>query len=627
MEKRKIKVYFIGAGPGDPGLLTLKAYEIIKRADVVIYAGSLVSPDIIAFAGKKAHLVDSAPLNLEEIIDVMLSAVRRRQVVARIHSGDPSLYGAIAEQMHALKKHKISYEVIPGVSAAFAAAAALKIEYTLPETTQTLILTRMTGRTPVPEQESLSSLAAHRASMAVFLSVDMIDSVVRELVSGGYPEETPAAVVYKASWPDQKQITGTLATIAGRVQREKISRQALILVGDALRGKKQAASKLYSPDFTHGYRKTGKERKQGTAIVAVTRRGWLTGRRILHAFDDGVLYLPEKYAGDTKQKNIMYYKDLKILLDELIKTCGSLILVMATGIAVRMIAPLLRSKWEDPAIVAMDEGGRNIISLVSGHWGGANDLTEKLALILGGNPVITTESDVMGFPSVDMLVKAVTGGVRPADPRRIKKIQSAILDGEDVGFCPKELRSFQRMAGHPTLHFFGSARELLESHCKTGLIVSPFSEKIVNTESRYLQVIPSSIIVGMGCHRGIAEQEIERELTAVLKRKGLAWQAIAAVCTIDRKKNETGLLAFSKRHNIPLRFFTPGQISRVRGPSPDSRHALRVMGVQGVAEPCALLGAEGGVLIVKKIKRANMTIAIAQKPLQQVFDERGVADD
>jgi len=627
MTQKKTSVYFIGAGPGDPGLLTLKACEVIKRADVVFYAGSLVSPDIIAFAGKKAHLVDSAPLNLEEILDIMLSAVRRRQTVARIHSGDPSLYGAIAEQMHALKRHKVPFEIIPGVSSAFAAAAALKIEYTLPETTQTLILTRMTGRTPVPERESLRSLAAHRTSMAIFLSVDMIHDVVRELVNGGYPEETPAAVVYKASWPDQQQITGTLATIGERVRRRKISRQALILVGDALRGKQQALSKLYSPNFTHGYRQTKKEKKKGTAIVAVTRRGWLTGRRILQAFDDGVLFLPEKYAADTKSKKITYYRELKTVLNDLVNTYSSLILVMATGIAVRMIAPLLKSKWEDPAIVAMDESGRNIISLVSGHWGGANDLTEKLAIILGGNPVVTTESDVMGFPSVDLLVKAVTGGTLPEDTGKIKKIQSAILDGEDIGFCPKELRSFPRMDGHPNLHFFDSASELIDSHCKTGVIVSPYNEKIMHDAARYLHVIPRSIIIGMGCHRGISDRKIEQELMAVLKKQGLPWQSIAAICTIDRKQSEKGLVAFSRRHTIPLQFFSSRQISRVRGPSPDSRHALKVMGVHGVAEPCALLGATGGKLIMKKVKRADMTIAIAQKSLQQVFEERGIDYD
>jgi precorrin-4/cobalt-precorrin-4 C11-methyltransferase len=249
------KVYFIGAGPGDPDLMTIKAASLIAEADVVIYAGSLVNPDVLKFAGPGAALHDSKEMELSEIIAVMKEYVSRGLAVARVHTGEPSLYGAIAEQMAELDKAGIDYEVVPGVSSAFAAAAALKCELTLPDVNQTVIFTRLEGRTGVPKEESLASLSKHRATMVIFLSIGEIDKVAAELREG-YPEDTPAAVVYKASWPEQKIICGTLADIAGKVKEENIRKTALILVGKALdRRAIEKYSKLYDKDFQHEYRK------------------------------------------------------------------------------------------------------------------------------------------------------------------------------------------------------------------------------------------------------------------------------------------------------------------------------------------------------------------------------------
>ena len=199
------KVYFIGAGPGDPDLMTIKAASLLAEADLVIYAGSLVNPDVLKFAKPGAALHDSKEMELSEIIAMMKEYVSQGKAVARVHTGEPSLYGAIAEQMAELDKAGIDYEVVPGVSSAFAAAAALKCELTLPEVNQTVIFTRLEGRTGVPKEESLASLSKHRATMVIFLSVGEIEKVVAEL-RVGYPEDTPAAVVYKASWPEQKII-------------------------------------------------------------------------------------------------------------------------------------------------------------------------------------------------------------------------------------------------------------------------------------------------------------------------------------------------------------------------------------------------------------------------------------
>ncbi|MDX1779355.1 MAG: precorrin-4 C(11)-methyltransferase, partial [Thermodesulfobacteriota bacterium] len=215
---KKGKVYFIGAGPGDPELLTLKGKAIIEKADILIYAGSLVNPQVLKFKKKGATNYNSASMNLKEIIALIAREVKKGKTVARIHSGDPSIYGAIQEQISLLEKKNILYEVIPGVSSVFAAAAALKKELTVPERSQTVMLTRISGRTKVPDRESIDKLAQAQATMAIFLSVAHIEKVVEQL-STGYPPDTPVAVIYRASWPDEKVVRGTLKTIAGKVHK------------------------------------------------------------------------------------------------------------------------------------------------------------------------------------------------------------------------------------------------------------------------------------------------------------------------------------------------------------------------------------------------------------------------
>ena len=245
-------VYFVGAGAGDPELLTIKGKKLIDNADVVIYAGSLVNPEVLKDVKKDCAVYDSAGMNLEEVLDVMKAAEAEGKTTVRVHTGDSSIYGAIREQLDALDKLNIEHEVVPGVSSFLAAAAAMQKEYTLPDVTQTVILTRMEGRTPVPERESIEELAKHRATMVLFLSVGMIDELVMKLKTS-YPETTPVAVVYKASWPDQKIIYGTLSDIAAKVKEAGIKKTALVTVGDFL-GNEYELSKLYDKTFTHEYR-------------------------------------------------------------------------------------------------------------------------------------------------------------------------------------------------------------------------------------------------------------------------------------------------------------------------------------------------------------------------------------
>lgn len=245
-------IYFVGAGPGAVDLITIRGRDLLERADVVIYAGSLVTPDHLKFCKETCEFYDSATMHLGEVMDVMLVAYKAGKVVVRLHTGDPSIYGAIGEQMRELDRENISYEVVPGVSSFVAANAAVKKEMTLPGVSQTIILTRISGRTPVPEKEELKKLASHRVSMAIFLSVQKISEVVDELLTA-YDKDTPIAVVYRASWPDEKIVKGTLADIAEKVKDADINRQAQILVGDFLDTDFEY-SKLYDPSFTTGYR-------------------------------------------------------------------------------------------------------------------------------------------------------------------------------------------------------------------------------------------------------------------------------------------------------------------------------------------------------------------------------------
>ncbi len=249
------KVYFIGAGPGDPELITVKGQRLIAEADVIIYAGSLVNPEILKYGREDAEIYNSATMNLDEVLDVEIRAVHAGKTVARVHTGDPAIYGAIQEQMDGLRAAGIEdFEVIPGVSSFLASAAALKQEYTLPNVSQTIIITRMEGRTPMPPKEKLVSLAQHQATMCIFLSVQAIDEVMKQLTDGGYAPDTPVAIVVRATWPDQKILRGTIATIADIIHDAGVTRQAMIIVGRVL-DSEYDLSKLYDSKFTTMFRK------------------------------------------------------------------------------------------------------------------------------------------------------------------------------------------------------------------------------------------------------------------------------------------------------------------------------------------------------------------------------------
>lgn len=247
-------VHFVGAGPGAPDLITVRGKNLLEKADVVIYAGSLVNPELLTGTRKDCEIYNSAKMTLEEVLAVMRQASAEGKEVVRLHTGEPSIYGAVREQMDALDALGISYDSCPGVSACFGAASSLNLEYTLPEVSQSLIITRMAGRTGVPERESIESFAAHQASMAIYLSTGMLRELSKRLIAGGYSGGTPAALVYKATWKEEQDFICTVETLAETAEKHGIKKTALVIVGDVVRHGSYARSKLYDPDFTTEFR-------------------------------------------------------------------------------------------------------------------------------------------------------------------------------------------------------------------------------------------------------------------------------------------------------------------------------------------------------------------------------------
>ena len=254
MDKQMIQVHFVGAGPGAADLITVRGKELLEKADVIIYAGSLVNPQLLDYAKDGCEIHNSAYMTLEEVIAVMKKAAEEGKVTVRLHTGDQSIYGAVREQMDELDKLGISYDSCPGVSACFGAAASLDLEFTLPTVSQSLIITRIEGRTAVPEKESIVSFAAHQASMAIYLSTGHLAELSNRLIAGGYQADTPAALVYKATWPDEQSFICTVSELENTAKANGITKTALVLVGDVVNSRHYEKSKLYDKTFTTEFR-------------------------------------------------------------------------------------------------------------------------------------------------------------------------------------------------------------------------------------------------------------------------------------------------------------------------------------------------------------------------------------
>ena len=254
---QKNTVYFVGSGPGDPELITIKAKKLVEIADVIIYSGSLLNPSILEYAKKEASLYDAAKLDRNEIYGILRDSTKEGKLAIRFHDGDPGIFSTIREQIDKLERDEINCEVVPGITSLLGAAASMNLELTLPGITQTIIITRAEFRTPVPDREKISELSKHGSTMAFYLSVHLLDKVIEELLKGGvYNNETPVAIVYKATWKEEKILKGTLETISKKVRDERIVKTALIVVGDVISPKKYEFSKVYDAQFTHGFRRS-----------------------------------------------------------------------------------------------------------------------------------------------------------------------------------------------------------------------------------------------------------------------------------------------------------------------------------------------------------------------------------
>lgn len=617
-------VTFAGAGPGAPDLLTVRCRNAIAEADVIVYAGSLVNPEILSFAPSSCRLYDSAGMDLLAITDTLISAARRHLKVLRLHTGDPSIYGAIAEQMNELDAAHIPYEVIPGVSAVFAAAAAVRAELTLPEISQTLILSRRAGRTPVPKGEELQSLAAHGATLALYLSVSDMEGVTDDLLRGGYAPDTPAAIVYRASWPDEKIISGTLVTIAEQVRQAGIERQAVILVGQSLKKDGGAASKLYDPAFSHGFRTADKNTIRPVpppsstsfhapfsgrvAVYALTESGCQLGKEIAHAFQWDA-YLARRHFAPTRAISGSLFpfdpRDLGVLLGETWPHYDAHLFFMATGIVVRKIAPLLKDKTCDPALVVCDEKGRHAISLAGGHMGGANRLATEVAHFLGGEAVISTATDIQGLPAFDEF--AAARGMEISNPENIKRLNTLLLEKRKIAWISAQGSLPDIFQGYPNIVPTESLENLSEETEGAVLIGSALPATIPDIPILHLRPLP--LAVGIGCKRGTLSKDILKAINRNLERFALAAERIQILASIELKADENGLLEAAGAQGWQTRFFSAEELEGMAVPSPSS-FVRSVTGSASVAEAAALAAGQGRLLIPKQIE-GSVTVAVA----------------
>ncbi|MCP3966089.1 MAG: precorrin-4 C(11)-methyltransferase [Lentisphaerae bacterium] len=597
----KGKVIIAGAGPGAVDLITLRAKNALEQADVIIYAGSLVNPEILAFAKKEAEKVNSAGLSLDEVIALTFNAVNAGKNVVRLHTGDPAMYGAISEQMNELDKLKIKYEVIPGVSSVFAAAAAVKAELTMPGITQTAILTRRAGRTPVPEAEDLKKLAANDASIALFLSVADMPGLVADFIEAGRSPETPVAVVYRASWPNQKVVRGTLADISEKIESAGIKRQAIILVGGAIeRGGEK--SLLYDSGFAHGYRgaKENVKFEGKTAIYAITEKGALKAGEIAGGMTKATVFVPEKFSSQFSTFESFGSQKLGKLIKHNWHDYDAHLFIMATGIAVRKIAPLLEGKTVDPAVVVCDELGNNSISLLSGHIGGANRLASTVAGITGGKAVITTATDTNKLVAFDEL--AAINGWQVCNPEMIKVFNARLLAGEEMDLMlPEDIfeKKYKDIRGLRLIAGLSEAENpVVTLNCKK------------STKQPCLRLFSTGYAIGIGCRRNITVKQIEKAVRTALNTAGLKMDMVRCLASADVKRYEAGLLDFATDYNLLIKFYGKESLNSIVTPHSSPR-AEKEFGIKSVAEAAAMLAAGTDKLVLEKQKIDGVTIAIA----------------
>lgn len=636
-------VHFVGAGPGACDLITVRGMNRIKEADVIIYAGSLVNPELLSYAKADCKIYNSAHMTLDAVVDVMREAEAAGKGTVRLHTGDPSVYGAIREQMDLLDEYGIAYDVCPGVSAVFGAAASLACEYTLPDVTQTLILTRAEGKTPVPEKENLRSLAAHRASLVLYLSSGLARKVRQELLIGGYAEDTPVAVVYKATWPEEKIIRTTLAKLPEDMEAAGITKTALIIVSPAL-GSIYEKSKLYDAAFATEYRgateialPAGIRR---VLLITCSVRGYATMQKLAKKLENisGAEIIAKVKCEALPEVSMK--ETVKACVDEYFEQVDAIVFVTASGIAVRSVAEHLTHKSKDPAIVCMDECSKHVISLVSGHAGGANALTQMLADVMWATPVITTATDVEGQFSIDdyarehnlvvtdwAKAKAISAEVLATGAKPVWVDEAEVSQEEEKNAC--EICKEQKSTGIDVgkIENDGCENEIGVQKLQIGSHQVVITPQDVSVDAQTLQLIPRCIVAGVGCKKGIPVDKIEHAVQDAFAKAGLRMEALCAVVSIDLKKEEAGLLEFCETRNVPFETYAAEELQAVPGTYSASEFVSGVTGVDNVCERSAVKyasehgmnqgeqlldrQAKHGELLLRKQAYGGVTVALA----------------
>jgi cobalt-precorrin 5A hydrolase/precorrin-3B C17-methyltransferase len=592
------RVHFVGAGPGAAAHLTRRGLALLRWAGLVVAADSLVAPEVVALA--RSAVILSSARTLEETVPQMVQAARRGEVVVRLHSGDPSLYGAVAEQMALLREAGCPYEVVPGVSSVFAAAAALGVELTEPGGAQTVILTRHGRRVPTPERERLRELARHRATLAVFLSAGAAGEVQRELLEGGLDPETPAAVACRVAWPDGWVERTTLAGLADLVRGRGLRRHALLLVGESLTPGRRR-SRLYDSGHAHLLRGRGPASAPPLpaplALVAVTRPGARLARRLARATEEGRLLVKAGVADPGEEA----FDGAAETLPRLFREGRPLVVFMALGAAVRLLAPALQDKRSEPPVVAVDDAGRYAISVLGGRAAGANRLAEWVAAVLGAEAVITTAAERLGLPALDDAIREA--GWRPPEGRAMARLEAAIANGDRLGFYgpglePPALGAFERVSAPAAMARYDA-----------GLAASDL--ELPDLPPGWALARPRRLVVGFGCSsRADPDTAVDAALGA-LAEAGLALAGVGQVATIDRRVTHPAARALAARLEAPLVAFRPEELDAVSVPNP-SEAVRAAVGAASVAEAAAVLASAGGRLLLPKRACGAVTVAVAE---------------
>ena len=608
----KALVEFVGAGPGAEDLITVRGLRALEQADLVVYAGSLVNPAHLKACKANCTCLDSASMNLGEQIEAMSDAALAGKRVVRLHTGDPAMYGAINEQIRGLAQKGVAASIIPGVSSVFAAAAALGCELTSPDVSQSVVLTRTPGRTPMPQGEDAAAFARTGAMLVFFLSTGKVGELMRHLMEqGGLAEDTPAAIVYRASWPDERILRGTVGDIARQAEEAGLGRQALVIVGRAL-GANGTASRLYDADFSHGYRNrlVSEDFDGRCALYAFTDKGLTRAREIaaglglptvLHSTRpsnaEGIVHIPAQDFDSRLAANWAQF--------------DAHIFIGATGIPFRKATPLLRGKSIDPAVLACPESGSHVIALTSGHFGGTNRLARRIARITGGQAVIGSPADVNGLPAFDEA--AAQEHARILNPEAVRALNAALLDGTPIAFCGTRAVFERHFASTGQVVFFENPQKVTCGH-----VVLWDSENTLPEGVLHLDVSSRAFVLGVGCRRGVKPQELRLVAERYLSEFGLNAENIAGIATCTVKEDEPAILGLGEAWQVPVAFHSAEELDAVPVSAPSEKVREKV-GTASVCEAACLLSAGYGsipqpTLYAPKSAFGDVTLALARLP-------------